>query len=132
MVNSKYILNEIKRLVVEKASDAKVYLYGSRARGTANKESDWDLLILLNKERITPEIEEEITFSLYDLEFETGEVISPMVYSEKEWNTKYKITSFYHNVMQEGKLLCQNINLKIIPFTECVELMKQFWKSRLT
>jgi predicted nucleotidyltransferase len=105
MVNSKYILSEIKRLVVEKASDAKVYLYGSRARGTANKESDWDLLILLNKERITPEIEEEITFSLYDLEFETGEVISPMVYSEKEWNTKYKITSFYHIVMQEAKLL---------------------------
>jgi hypothetical protein len=62
-------------------------------------------LILLNKEKITPEIEEEITFSLYDLEFEDGEVISPMVYSEKEWNTKYKITPFYRNIMQEGRLL---------------------------
>jgi predicted nucleotidyltransferase len=105
MANSRYILREIKRLVVEKASDAKIYLYGSRARGITHKESDWDLLILLNKEKITPEIEEEITFSLYDLEFETGEVISPMVYSEKEWNTKYKITPFYRNIMQEGRLL---------------------------
>ncbi len=105
MKNSDYILKEIKRLVTEKDSTAKIYLYGSRVRGTANKESDWDLLILLNKEKITPEIEKEITYPLYDLEFETGEVISPMVYSEREWNTKYKITPFYHTVMKEGKLL---------------------------
>jgi predicted nucleotidyltransferase len=99
------ILKEIKRLVREKDSAAKVYLYGSRVRGTSNKESDWDLLILLNQEKISPELEKEITYPLYDLEFETGEVISPMVYSEKEWNTKYKITPFYHNVMREGRLL---------------------------
>ena len=105
MKNSKYILNEIKRIIKEKDSNAKIYLYGSRVRGTANKQSDWDLLILINKEKITPEIEEEITYPLYDLEFETGELISPMVYSEKEWNTKYKITPFYHNVMREGRLL---------------------------
>ncbi len=105
MKNSKYILNEIKRIVTKKDSNAKIYLYGSRVRGTANKQSDWDLLILLNKKKITPEIEEEITYPLYDLEFETGEVISPMVYSEREWNTKYKITPFYRNIMREGKLL---------------------------
>ncbi len=67
--------------------------------------SDWDLLILLKEEKITPEIEEEITFPLYDLEFETGELISPMIYSENEWNSKYKVTPFYNNVMREGKLL---------------------------
>lgn len=105
MKNSEYILSEIKRIIKEKDSEAKVYLFGSRARGTANKQSDWDLLILLKNEKITPETEEEITFPLYDLEFETGELISPMVYSEKEWNTKYKITPFYHNIMREGKLL---------------------------
>jgi len=105
MNDSEHILDEIKRIVLEKEPTAKIYLYGSRVRGTTRNESDWDLLILLNKEKITPEIEKEITYSLYDLEFDTGEVISPMVYSEKEWNTKYKITPFYHNVMQEGKLL---------------------------
>ena len=105
MKNSKYILSEIKRIVIERDSKAKIYLYGSRSKGSAHKESDWDILILLNREKITPEIEEEITYPLYDLEFETGEVISPMVYAENEWNTKYKITPFYHNVMKEGKLL---------------------------
>lgn len=105
MNNSKTILNEIKRIVKEQEPSAKIYLYGSRVKGNTHSESDWDILILLNKEKITPEIEKEITYPLYDLEFDTGEIISPMVYSEKEWNTKYKITPFYHNIMQERKLL---------------------------
>ncbi|MCG8582702.1 MAG: nucleotidyltransferase domain-containing protein [Bacteroidales bacterium] len=105
MDNSKNILEKIKTIVKAKAPLAKIYLYGSRVRGTANKDSDWDILILLNRENITSDVESELTDPLYDLEIDTGEVISPMIYSEKEWNTKYKITPFYHNVMQEGKLL---------------------------
>lgn len=105
MKDSGNILKAIKRIIKEKDPSAKIYLYGSRVRGTAHSESDWDILILLNKKRITLEIEESITYPLYDLEFDTGEIISPMIYSENEWNTKYKITPFYHNVMLEGKLL---------------------------
>lgn len=105
MKNPTDILKEIKRIVLEQDPTAKIYLYGSRARGSAGKVSDWDLLILLNKEKITREIEKSITYPLYDLEFDTGELISPMVYSEIEWNTKYSITPFYQNVMQEGKLI---------------------------
>ena len=105
MNKSENILIAIKKLVEEKDSSAMIYLYGSRANGTARKDSDWDLLILLNKEKITYEIEREITYPLYDLEFETGEIISPMVYTQNEWNTKYNITPFYKNVMKEGHLL---------------------------
>jgi predicted nucleotidyltransferase len=99
------ILNQIKRIVKDKEPSAKIYLYGSRSRGTAKDNSDWDLLILLNKDDISNEVEREITYPLYDLEFDTGEVISPMIYSEKEWNSKYKVTPFYQNVMREGILL---------------------------
>ena len=99
------ILNQIKKIVTEQEPKAKIYLYGSRSRGTAKSNSDWDLLILLNKDKISPEDEQKISYPLYDLEFDTGEVISPMIYSEKEWNTKHKITPFYQNVMREGRLL---------------------------
>ncbi|RLD62515.1 MAG: nucleotidyltransferase domain-containing protein [Bacteroidetes bacterium] len=105
MKDSDFFIKDIKRIVYEKYPEAKIYLYGSRVRGAATSESDWDFLILLNKDKITPEMEEEITSPLYDLEFEIGEVISPMIYSEKEWNSKYKVTPFYHNVMKEGQLL---------------------------
>jgi hypothetical protein len=50
-------------------------------------------------------VEQGIASPLYDLEFDIGEVISPMIYSEKEWNSKYRFTPFYKNVMREGKLL---------------------------
>ncbi len=99
------ILNQIKKIVTEQEPKAKIYLYGSRSRGTAKSNADWDLLILLNKDKISPEDEQKISYPLYDLEFDTGEVISPMIYSEKEWNTKHKITPFYQNVMREGRLL---------------------------
>lgn len=92
-------------LVLQQEPTAKIYLYGSRARGNSRPDSDWDLLILLNKDKITSEVEQRVTYPLYDLEFETGEIISPMVYSENEWKTKYWITPFYSNVMKEGMLL---------------------------
>ncbi len=104
-VSEKNILKQIKRIIKEKEPTAKIYLYGSRSKGMAKDDSDWDLLILLNKDKISEETERKITYPLYDLEFDTGEVISPMVYSQKEWNTKYKVTPFYKNVMSEGKLL---------------------------
>ena len=105
MDNSIYILDKIKNIIKKNAPLAKIYLYGSRVRETSHEESDWDILILLAQEKITNEIEEKITDPLYDLEFEIGEVISPMIYSENEWNTKYSVTPFYHNVMKEGRLL---------------------------
>lgn len=99
------ILAQIKKIVKEKDPSAKIYLYGSRSRGNSKSESDWDLLILLNRDKISIELEREITYPLYDLEFETGEIISPMLYTENEWNTKYSITPFYRNVMREGQML---------------------------
>ncbi|MCA6372561.1 MAG: nucleotidyltransferase domain-containing protein [Cytophagales bacterium] len=105
MTNQQNILDRIKGIVLGTDPSAKVYLYGSRARGTTKPDSDWDLLILLNKDKITTEVERNVTSPLYDLEFEIGEVISPMIYSEKEWNSKHSVTPFYSNVMREGKLL---------------------------
>jgi len=104
-ISESEILRKIKRIVKDKEPSAKIYLYGSRSRGNATDDSDWDLLILLNRDNISSEIEREITSPLYDLEFDTGEVISPMIYTQKEWNSKYKVTLFFQNVMREGILL---------------------------
>jgi len=105
MISSKDFLKQIKHIVHEKEPSAKIYLFGSRARGTSTEESDWDLLILLNKDKVTFDDEKKLSDPLYELEFETGEVISPMIYSENEWNFKFNVTPFYNFVMREGKRL---------------------------
>jgi len=35
------ILSQIKRIVREQEPTAKIYLYGSRSKGTARSDSDW-------------------------------------------------------------------------------------------
>ncbi len=86
------ILDQIVKIVREQEPTAKIYLYGSRVKGTAKQDSDWDLLILLQKNKIDYEEEKKITSPLYELEFDCGQVISPIIYCETEWNNRYKWT----------------------------------------
>jgi len=83
---------------------AKVILFGSRARGDARHDSDWDILILI-KGTVTTEIEKAFRYKLFDLELETGEVFSTFIYNTDTWNTKHKVTPFYKSIKQEGVLL---------------------------
>jgi len=48
--------------------------------------------------------ERERTFRhhFYDLELSLGEAFSVFVFNKMDWNTKYKVTNFYQNVLNEG------------------------------
>ncbi len=94
------IRNEIKSI----DPTAQVILFGSRARGDARQDSDWDILILI-KDTVTTEIERSFRYRLFDLELETGEVFSTFVYNTDTWNKKHKVTPFYRSIKQEGVLL---------------------------
>ena len=62
-----------------------------------------DLLILLDEEQLAPERELEITRHLYEVEVETGVIISPMVMLRHVWERF--TTPFSINVMKEGVVL---------------------------
>lgn len=102
MILKKEILAEIKRRVRENEPDAQVFLYGSYARGDANEESDVDLLILLNKETLGYKDKIKITNPLFDLGFDIGQMISPLVQTKQNWEAKYYYTPLYHNIKREG------------------------------
>ena len=95
MSRKEFILGKIKYAVSQIFPQSEIYLYGSRARGHAKKLSDWDVLILLNTPDVNFEIEKLFIDALYEIEIETGEVISPMVYSKNEWNQKHSFTPLY-------------------------------------
>jgi predicted nucleotidyltransferase len=103
--NKDQILQQIKSAVLLSEPDATIILYGSYARGDQKPESDIDLLILLNREKITFADEKRIAFPLYDIEFETGQIISPVVLARRDWETRHRITPFYENVTLEGIVL---------------------------
>jgi predicted nucleotidyltransferase len=101
-VAEKKVLRKIKETVHKTDPAAKVILYGSRARGDHRALSDWDLLILVDSEKVDIEQEKALTYPLYHLEWDSGELISPMVFSKKEWNEKHRITPLFENIKNEG------------------------------
>ncbi len=102
MIKNKKILLKIKQLVNLTEPSATIILYGSQARGQSNKQSDIDILILVDNDKITYSDEQRIKYPLYDLEFETGKVISPIIFTRSDWETRHTITPFYKNVKKDG------------------------------
>lgn len=101
MVTKDKVILSIKDKVKSIDPSAIIILYGSYARGENKPDSDIDLLILVNKE-MSPIEKKEIRYPLYDIEFETGQIISPLVLSLDEWESKHRITPFYENIQKEG------------------------------
>lgn len=84
--------------------DASLWLYGSRARGEAGEDSDWDLLILLNKDKREPADYEMYCWPFNDYGFTYNQYVSPKVYTRKEWST-LKYAPFAQNVEHDKIVL---------------------------
>ena len=96
------LLEQIKQAVLEIEPDAETILYGSRSRRDAVSESDWDLLILVSG-TVSDERTGRIRHRLYEIEWETGEVISSIVRNREDWNSDiFQVMPFHWQVVQEG------------------------------
>jgi predicted nucleotidyltransferase len=104
MISFDKMIAEIKRVIKENAPDAEIILFGSRARGDARPDSDWDILILVDKEKINPGDYDKIAFPLFDLGGELDTYISPKIYTKNDW-VKRSFTPFYKNVEADGIVL---------------------------
>ena len=99
------IMDRVRSSVRLVMPDATIILYGSYARGDNTPNSDIDLLILLNKPEVSRDDEKKVKYPLYEIEFDTGTIISPLVLSKQDWESRHKITPFYDNIGKEGIIL---------------------------
>jgi len=82
----------------------RIYLYGSRARGDYSDDSDWDLLVIVDKPKIEQVDYDRISYPLTALGWDLGEMIIPVLYTQKEWNDNF-FTPFYKNVEHDRILI---------------------------
>jgi predicted nucleotidyltransferase len=96
------IFKEIQALKRKLLPYGRVILFGSQARGDARPDSDWDLLVLLDKKgKITSEEDTRYGYPFAELGFNHKVCICALIYSIEEWE-KRKISPFYKNVTNEG------------------------------
>jgi predicted nucleotidyltransferase len=94
------IKEKVKQIALSFDKEAKVYLFGSRARGKYKPDSDWDFLILLNKP-LNKDLKEKIREKYYYAELETDQVISTLIHNSDHWE-QLKVTPLYQIIKSEG------------------------------
>lgn len=104
MIDNIEILKQIKKVVLEVDSEAEVVLFGSRARGDFNDESDWDVLILVDKEETDFTFKRKIQNVMYNLELEQTAVISTIIKNRKFWQD-ISVTPLFKEVEKDGVVL---------------------------
>jgi predicted nucleotidyltransferase len=99
------LLKLVKKTVHEVEPDAQIILYGSRSRTDSESESDWDFLVLIDG-TVTDDRIDSIRHRLYEIEWDTGELISSIIRNRGQWNSHpYTSTPFFENVARDGVTL---------------------------
>ena len=98
---NKKIFREIQTLKRQLLPNEKVILFGSQARGDARKDSDWDLLVLLNKEkRNFSEDYDKYGYPFSEIGDKYGTYVSVKIFTIKDWESRARLLRY--NVEQEG------------------------------
>ena len=101
-MSSDVILKNITTAIHQQDPTAQAFLFGSRARGDNKSDSDWDIVILVNSKFITYEIEDRFRDVLYNIELDSGQIISTFIYPKSFWNKTLRFSPLYNAVKKEG------------------------------
>jgi predicted nucleotidyltransferase len=100
MDGNENILSKIRFKIKEIDPDARVILFGSRARDDYHKESDWDFLIL-TRLVVTQDLKNKISDSLFETELETDSVITGIVQNIDSW-ISISGAPIFKNIAKDG------------------------------
>jgi len=95
------IFNEIQALKRQILPNEKVILFGSQARGDARPDSDWDLLMLLDKEKREYNSDfDTFAYPFKEIGLKYGVLINTKIFTRKDWE-RQKPSIFYKNVERD-------------------------------
>lgn len=80
----KIVLDRLKALLSERVGLHSLTLFGSRARGDADPDSDLDVLVVLDSQP-TDRGRDLISDCAWEAGFEYGLVVVPVVFEKREW-----------------------------------------------
>ena len=98
--------NQIIEAITDKArsvipSNSEMILFGSRARGDSHEGSDWDLLLLLDKDRICLDDYDNYSYPFRELGWDLGQYINVVLFTKKAWQSNMA-SPFHENINEEG------------------------------
>lgn len=107
--NIKFInaLREVAERVLPKGS--RLSLFGSRARGDARFDSDWDLHILVpGDKKLSLQQADDICWEFSQVGiYDFDEQVDSFAYSNKDWE-RHNFLPFYHNVENDKVIIFQS------------------------
>ena len=98
-------IRQVASSVLPKGS--RLYLYGSRARGDNHEDSDWDLLLLLDKLHEEPDDFNKYAYPIMVMGFNLWQYFSVHTYTKDQWyNGPHSM--FYFNVEADKQLVYES------------------------
>ncbi len=93
-------LQEVKRNVQQIDPQAQVWLFGSRARGDARDDSDWDFLVLTDKP-VDWMFKRRLRDYLFQLGLDSERTIGTLIQNRDVWED-LEVTDLYQNVQEDA------------------------------
>jgi predicted nucleotidyltransferase len=96
-------LAEVVRRLVEAYEPERIYLFGSKARGEAGPDSDYDIMVVIRDSAPPPKRRSRLA---YEVLRGTGTAVDVLVWPRKSFETRLHLqASLPSTIRREGKLL---------------------------
>ena len=96
-------LQELSSFIKAQWPQARVKVFGSKIKGTADEESDLDTLIAL-PHAVTEDVRRQIIHRVFEINLTNGTNLSVLIVSQEEWEQGYLTLLPIHREVEEGSV----------------------------
>ena len=101
LTEDRQILDVFAKRVHARAPSASIRAFGSRARGSADPESDLDVCVVVAE--VTPDLRDAIYLIAWEIGFENGRLVAPIVLSEEAFDRgPLSASTLVANIRRDG------------------------------